>query len=74
VQGYFNYHAVPGNRAALETFRTDVIRGWLQALRQRGQRRRLSWAEFAPVIRRWLPSVRILHPFPSERFAAMHPR
>lgn len=74
VQGYFNYHAVPENRAALETFRSEVIRTWLWALRQRGQRRRLNWDDFRPWIRRWIPSVRILHPYPSERFAAMHPR
>ena len=74
VQGYLNYHAVPENRAALETFRTGVIRHWYRALRRRGQRRRLTWATFRPYIRRWIPSVRILHPYPSERFAVKHPR
>ncbi len=33
VQGYFNYHAVPGNRKAMDTFRTQIghanIRGTL---------------------------------------------
>jgi hypothetical protein len=34
VQGYFNYHAVPGNLAALEAFRTQAVRYWLVALRR----------------------------------------
>jgi hypothetical protein len=41
VQGYFNYHAIPGNMAALETFRTEAVRYWLSALRRRSQRRRM---------------------------------
>src|SRR5205085_7618470 len=43
VQGYFNYHAVPGNGASLEQFRTQVIRLWLRTLRRRSQRSRLTW-------------------------------
>jgi hypothetical protein len=27
-----------------------------------------------PLIARWIPAVRILHPFPNVRFAAKHPR
>jgi hypothetical protein len=36
VQGYFNYHAVPGNVYRLGTFRKEVARAWLHVLRQRG--------------------------------------
>jgi hypothetical protein len=46
VQGYFNYHAVPGNMAALEAFRTEAVRGWLRALRRHSQRHRLRWDRF----------------------------
>ena len=38
VQGYFNYHGVPGNVDRLDAFRKDVSRAWLHALRRRGQR------------------------------------
>lgn len=41
VQGYFNYHAVPGNFVALQTFRREVARAWLEAPRRRSQRHRL---------------------------------
>ena len=74
VQGYFNYHGVPGNMAALEAFRTETVRGWLRALRRRSQRRRLKWARFRQHVDRWLPHPKILHPYPNERFFAKHPK
>jgi group II intron reverse transcriptase/maturase len=74
VQGYFNYHAVPGNGTSLQRFRAQVVWLWFRALRRRGQRHRLSWVRFAPLVRRWIPSTKILHPPPLARFAAMHPR
>ena len=74
VQGYFNYHAVPGNGKSLEQFRTQVIRVWLRTLRRRSQRGHLTWERFTPVVRRFIPSTRILHPWPGVRFAARHPR
>ena len=46
VQGYFNYHAVPGNFVALQTFRREIARAWLGALRRRSQRQRLPWERF----------------------------
>ena len=74
VQGYFNYHAVPGNFVALRTFQREVARIWLAALRRRSQRDRHSWERFRPTMDRYLPSPRILHPMPGVRFDAMHPR
>jgi RNA-directed DNA polymerase len=74
VQGYFNYHAVPGNFVALGTFRREIARMWLAALRRRSQRDRRSWEQFRPIVERYLPRPRILHPWPSARFDAMHPR
>jgi group II intron reverse transcriptase/maturase len=74
VQGYFNYHAVPFNGPSLNCFRTAVIRAWFHGLRRRSQRGRVTWARFTPLVRVWIPPVRILHPYPSVRFAASHPR
>jgi group II intron reverse transcriptase/maturase len=74
VQGYLNYHAVPGNMDSLNSFRTQVIWRWYRALRRRGQRRRLTWVRFLRLVDAWLPSARILHPHPNVRFDAMHPR
>jgi hypothetical protein len=74
VQGYFNYHAIPGNGKRLRAFRDGVRRLWWHALRRRGQRRPWTWERLAPFVKRWLPSPRILHPYPSVRFDARHPR
>lgn len=74
VQGYFTYHAVPCNGSSLSRFRTQVIRQWRRTLRRRSQRSRLPWTRFARLVRAWIPSVRIRHPYPAVRFAATHPR
>ena len=74
VQGYFNYHAVPGNFAAIQTFRREVARSWLAALRRRSQRHRLPWERFRSIIDRYLPPPKILHPEPGARFDANYPR
>ena len=70
MRGYFAYHAVHTNGSALEGFRREVIRGWHRALRRRSQRSRTTWQKTSEIARRSLPSVRILHPWPSERFDA----
>ena len=70
VQGYFNYHAVPGNSRRLSAFRRDVARAWLHALRRRGQHGRMPWDRFRRHVARYLPLVRVLHPYPRERFTS----
>jgi len=74
VQGYFNYHAVPGNGKRLQAFRDGVIRSWRHTLRRRSQTSRIDWERMDRLVRRWIPSVRITHPYPSVRFDAIHPR
>jgi hypothetical protein len=74
VQGYFNYHAVPGNLDSLAVFRQRVTLIWRRTLIRRGQKRRLDWTRMHQVAARWLPSPRILHPYPELRFDANHPR
>jgi RNA-directed DNA polymerase len=76
VQGWFNYHAVPGNYPSLDQFLTQVQRLWLRVLRRRSQRgrHRWNWARFCRLARRWLPRPKILHPYPNVRFRVAHPR
>jgi RNA-directed DNA polymerase len=68
VRGHLAYYAVPGNARAINAFRIQLGRHWLQALRRRSQRHRLSWERMNRLIARWLPPVRILHPYPEVRF------
>ena len=72
VQGYFNYHAVPGNFARLQSFRHDVIRHWWLAVRRRGQRP-VGRAVFDRWVTQYLPTPAILHPYPLERIGAKYP-
>jgi|ERR1035438_10066840 hypothetical protein len=69
LQGHFNYYGVPGNRKALNTFRQQVQRCWLHALRRRSQKgRSLTWERMKRLISTWLPTARVIHPYPTERF------
>ncbi|GGJ67592.1 group II intron reverse transcriptase/maturase [Streptomyces brasiliensis] len=70
VQGHLVYYAVPGNTDAVRAFCDQVTRHWFKALRRRSQKTRLTWARMTPLARRWLPPVRVRHPFPEARFAA----
>jgi hypothetical protein len=74
VQGYFNYHADPGNLASLRSFRLQVIRRWMRALRRRSQKSRMTWPRLVAIADRWLPKPSIAHPYPNLRFDATHPR
>lgn len=71
VRGYLNYHAVPTNNAAIHIFRDQVLRAWLAALRRRSQTaRRLTWPRFMRIAARWIPRLKILHPYPQDRYAS----
>jgi len=72
VQGFYNYHAVPGNNQALEIFNREIARCWLKSLRRRSQRSRLNWYRFQSVVKNWIPSAKILHPYPNVRFYAKY--
>jgi RNA-directed DNA polymerase len=74
VRGYFQYHAIPGNEVRLRAFRHDVLRLWMRQLRRRSQRSRWTWERFLERLGVLIPVIRILHPYPSVRFAATHPR
>jgi RNA-directed DNA polymerase len=74
VRGFFAYHAVPTNGAALKAFYYYVERIWLRTLRRRSQKDRFSWQRMHRLAADWIPKLRILHPYPDKRFAVTHPR
>ena len=74
VAGFFNYHAVPTNFAALQAFRDHVRDLWRRSLRRRGQRDNTTYERMKKLANDWLPRPRILHPWPRDRFAVKHPR
>ena len=74
VQGYFAYHAVPNNMPALEELRIRVINLWRRMLRRRSQKDRTTWDRMAKIANDFIPTPKILHPWPRQRFAVRHPR
>jgi RNA-directed DNA polymerase len=78
LNGYYQYHAVPGNTPVLSGFRFQVARLWHAVLCRRSQQRP-TWNKLSPIFDRWLPIPHPLHPFPDRRFdarrlAASNPR
>ncbi len=74
VTGFFNYHAVPTNSAALGAFHHYVTDLWRRSLQRRSQKDQMTWARMKKLADDWLPKPHILHPWPSDRFAVKHPR
>jgi RNA-directed DNA polymerase len=74
ISGYYRYHAVSGNLPAMSSFRTEIARHWFKVLRRRGQKRRMNWVRFNPIVKQWIPLPTVLHPYPNARFYAKHPR
>ena len=73
VTGYFAYHAVPTNSRPSEPSGTSgepLAANASAAQPERG----LMWERMASIADDWLPQPRILHPWPSQRFAVKHPR
>src|SRR6266702_4742364 len=73
VLGYYQYHAVPGNTTQLRIFQRRVNRLWRSVLIRRGQRAQVRWERLTPLLNRWIPQPRVLHPYPDARFHATHP-
>ena len=74
ILGYYRYHAVPGNTDRLRVFGQRVRRLWRLTLGRRSQKGMLPWDRLTPIFDRWIPVPRVLHPYPTERFYATHPR
>ena len=75
VQGHLNFFGVPGNQDAVDSFRTQVCRAWLFALRRRSQKGRgLTWERIKRLVLTWLPSAKVQQPYPHQRFRVSHPR
>jgi RNA-directed DNA polymerase len=73
LNGYYQYHAVPGNLAVLKRLRQQVARYWFHALGQRSQRRP-TWEKLGKLFDQWLPVPHVVHEHPDARFDASHPR
>jgi RNA-directed DNA polymerase len=71
VRGHFRYFGVPMNTPALAIFRFQVGWLWHRTLSRRGQNGRVLWDRMRRLIRRWLPPVRVCHPYPLRRMGVV---
>ncbi len=67
VRGHFQYYAVPRKQRKLNVFKYQVYRLWLRSLRRRSHRYRITGERMNRLAARWLPEVRVLHPYPEQR-------
>ncbi len=68
MKGYMIYFAMPTNLRSLYAFRHRIAAIWRNALKRRSQRSRITWKRMHAYVDRYLPIVRVLHPWPEERF------
>jgi hypothetical protein len=67
--GHYQYYGVPRNYKSLYGFRRQLIERWRKTLRRRsGKNGKITWERMQQLADRWLPTPRIVHPYPSERF------
>lgn len=71
VGGHFRYYGVPMNSPALDTFRFQAVRLWHRAMCRRSQRGRIRWDRMYRLVARYLPRVRIYHPYPLRRLGVI---
>ena len=71
VEGHFRYYGVPMNSRALATFRFQAVRHWHRAMCRRSQRGRVRWDRMLRLVARYLPVVRIYHPYPLRRLGVI---
>jgi group II intron reverse transcriptase/maturase len=71
VDGHIRYYGVPMNTPALSLFRFQVGRLWHRALQRRSQTANLLWTRMKRLVDRWLPAVRVCHPYPLRRLGVI---
>ena len=74
MTGYFAYFAVQTDTYLLSAFRYHTSIIWFRSLRRRSQRHRLTWERMIRLIKRFLPSLSVLHPWPNHRFHVKYSR
>jgi RNA-directed DNA polymerase len=70
LRGHLGYYAVPTNFERLATFRREIVKLWHRSQKRRSQRDKTTVARMGSMADRWLPPLKILHPWPVERFDA----
>ena len=68
--GHYRYYGVPGNTRNLSAFRFEVTKLWRKTLSRRSQMGIVAWDRMCRLADRWLPPVKLWHPYPNMRLVA----
>ena len=61
IQGHIQYYGVSGNSRSLHSYVYRAGQLLFKWLNRRSQRRSANWKRFSPVLKRLLPTPRIVH-------------
>ena len=71
IRGHVQYYGVPLNTQRLHAFRHQVVCHWKRWLSRRSQKAYVTWERMTRIARRWLPPVRVVHPYPEQRLGLL---
>jgi group II intron reverse transcriptase/maturase len=71
IGGYYRYHAVPRNLPAMNSFYRRTAQLWNAALNRRSHKADIGWKQMYKIVDRWLPSPKVMHPYPEHRFGVI---
>ena len=71
IDGHNRYYGVPNNSQALASFRYHVAGRWWHTLQRRGNRRPITWDRMSRHVEKWLPHVKLHHPYPLRRMGVI---
>ena len=71
ARGFFQYHGIPMNLRALESFRHQLVRLWCRTLRRRSQKHRCSWNQAKRLADKYIPLPKVVHPYPTQQFGVI---
>ena len=69
--GHYNYYGVPMNRQALWCFRGTIVKLWRQAIKRKSHKSNSTWERMKRLAARFLPHVRVCHPYPLQRLGVI---
>ena len=69
--GHMRYYAVPMNNRAMSAFRQSVQWLWWKTLKRRSQKLNMTWRRMEHLTKKWLPPIRVYHPYPLVRFGVV---
>ena len=73
LNGWLRYYAVPTSSRSLRRFAFRLRRMWLRVLRRRSHMDRTKLDKLGRFVEVYWPRLRILHPWPDERFRRHRP-